>query len=197
MTELDGSLSIDTIKFADYFKNNPADFDAIMKNRVSSGNPLVQATGTGSLYKAGTYDLSLTSSGAPATFTGANLDGVAMVLESGVFKGDSSNTLGINIVPSTGATDTKIYIGQSLIASLRAFSKTVLTPGNAIDSKITTYNDEITDYEDELAKLETAMETTRARYVEQFAAMESAVSSFKKTGEYLDNFMDSWKAGLD
>ena len=68
--------------------------------------------------------------------------------------------------------------------------------GNAIDSKISTYTDEITDYEDELAKLETAMETTRARYVEQFAAMESAVSSFRKTGEYLDNFMESWKAGL-
>ena len=196
MTELDGSLSIDTIKFADYFKSNPADFDAVFKNRVSSGNPLVQATGTGSLYQAGTYDLSLTTSGSPPTFTGANLDGAAMVLESGVFKGNSSNTLGINIVPSTGATDTKIYVGQSLIASLRAFSKTVLTPGNAIDSKISNYNDEITDYEDELAKLETAMETTRARYVEQFAAMESAVSSFRKTGEYLDNFMESWKAGL-
>jgi flagellar hook-associated protein 2 len=196
MTELDGSLSIDTIKFAEYFKSNPADFDAVMKNRVSSGNPLVQATGTGSLYKPGTYDLSLTSSGIPASFTGANLDGVAMILESGIFKGDSSNTLGINIVPSTGATDTKIYVGQSLISSLRAFSKTVLTPGNAIDSKISTYTNEITDYEDELAKLETAMETTRARYVEQFAAMESAVSSFRKTGEYLDNFMESWKAGL-
>ena len=40
------------------------------------------------------------------------------------------------------------------------------------------------------------METTRARYVEQFAAMETAVSSFKKTGEYLTNFMDGWRAGL-
>ena len=62
MTELDGSLSIDTLKFNDYFKANPADFDAIMQNRVSSGNSLVQASGTGTLYQAGTYDLELTSS---------------------------------------------------------------------------------------------------------------------------------------
>ena len=197
MTELDGSLSIDTIKFAAYFKEHPADFAALTQNRVTSGNGLIKATGTGSLYKAGTYDLSLTSADNRATFSGATLDGVAMVLENGIFKGDSTNTLGINIVPSIGAPDTKIYIGASLIQSLRDFSKTVLTPGNAIDSKISTYNTEITDYEQELLKLETAMETTRARYTQQFAAMESAVSSFKKTGEYLTNFMESWRAGLD
>jgi flagellar capping protein FliD len=131
------------------------------------------------------------------TFSGATLDGVAMVLENGIFKGDSTNTLGINIEPSSGAPDTKIYIGSSLLQSLRDFSKTVLTPGNAIDSKISTYNEEITDYEEELLKLEAAMETTRARYTQQFAAMETAVSSFKKTGEYLTNFMESWRAGLD
>lgn len=197
MTELDGSLSIDTIKFAAYFKEHPADFAALTQNRVTSGSGLINATGTGSLYKAGTYDLSLTSADNRATFSGVTLDGVTMVLENGIFKGDSANTLGINIVPSTGAPDTKIYIGASLIQSLRDFSKTVLTPGNAIDSKISTYSTEITDYEQELLKLETAMETTRARYTQQFAAMESAVSSFKKTGEYLTNFMESWRAGLN
>jgi len=72
-----------------------------------------------------------------------------------------------------------------------------LLPGNAIDNKISTYSSEIKTYEEELLKLETAMEATRARYTQQFAAMESAVSSFKKTGEYLTNFMDSWRAGLD
>lgn len=196
MTELDGSLSIDTVKFADYFKSNPSDFAALTQNRVTSGNALVQATGTGSLYKAGTYDLAFTSADNRQTFTAATLDGAAMVLESGVFKGDSANTLGINITPFSGAPDTKIFIGNSLITSLRDFAKGVLTPGNAIDNKISTYNTEISDYEEELLKLETAMETTRARYVEQFSAMESAVSSFKKTGEYLTNFMESWRAGL-
>ena len=196
MTELDGSLSIDTIKFSEYFKSNPSDFAALTQNRVTSGSDLVQATGTGSLYKEGTYDLSLTSADSRQTFSAATLDGVSMVLEGGVFKGDSSNTLGINITPFSGAPDTRVFIGNSLINSLRDFSKSVLTPGNAIDSKISNYNEEITTYEEELLKLETAMETTRARYVEQFAAMESAVSSFKKTGEYLTNMMESWRAGL-
>ena len=195
MTELDGSLSIDTIKFSDYFASNPTDFAALTQNRVTSGNGLVKATGTGSLYKAGTYDLTLTSADNRLTFNGATLDGVPMVLEGGVFKGDSANTLGINVEPTTGAPDTKIYIGTSLLQSLRDFSKTVLTPGNAIDGKISSYTDEITNYEEELQKLETVMETTRTRYTTQFAQMETAVASFKKTGEYLTNFMDSWQIG--
>ena len=196
MTELDGSLSIDTIKFTEYFQSNPTDFSALTQSRVTTGSNLVKASATGSLYKAGTYDLTFESDDDRATFTGATLDGVAMVFEGNVFKGDSANTLGIDIEPSIGAPDTKLFIGNSLIDMLRQFSKSVLTPGNAIDSKISTYSDEITTYEDELLKLETAMETARARYTQQFTAMESAVSSFRKTGEYLENFMESWRAGL-
>ena len=41
------------------------------------------------------------------------------------------------------------------------------------------------------------MDGERKRYTEQFASMESSVTSFKKTGELLDNFMESWKAGLN
>ena len=196
MTELDGSLSIDTIKFTEYFQSNPTDFSALTQNRVTTGSNLVKASAKGSLYKAGTYDLTFESDDDRATFTGATLDDVAMVFEGNVFKGDSANTLGIDIEPSIGAPDTKLFIGNSLIDMLRQFSKSVLTPGNAIDSKISTYSDEITTYEDELLKLETAMETARARYTQQFTAMESAVSSFRKTGEYLENFMESWRAGL-
>jgi len=196
MTELDGSLSIDTIKFTEYFQSNPTDFSALTQSRVTTGSNLVKASATGSLYKAGTYDLTFESDDDRATFTGATLDGVAMVFEGNVFKGDSANTLGIDIEPSIGAPDTRLFIGNSLIEMLRQFSKSVLTPGNAIDSKISTYSDEITTYEDELLKLETAMETARARYTQQFTAMESAVSSFRKTGEYLENFMESWRAGL-
>ena len=101
----------------------------------------MQASGTGSLYQAGTYDLELTSSDSRQTFTGASLDNTPMVLEDGVFKGDSTNTLGVNITAFSGAPDTKIYIGKSLIDSLRTFTKSVLTPGNAIDGKISNYND--------------------------------------------------------
>ena len=47
-----------------------------------------------------------------------------------------------------------------------------------------------------LDELSQRMDTERARYVERFSAMEASVSSFKKTGDMLDTFMETWKAGL-
>ena len=65
-----------------------------------------------------------------------------------------------------------------------------------IDTKIATYNDDIDDYNDRLDELSARMDTERARYVEQFTAMEASVTNFKKTGDMLDTFMETWKAGL-
>ena len=57
-------------------------------------------------------------------------------------------------------------------------------------------NDDIDDYSDRLDELSARMDTERARYVERFTAMEASVTSFKKTGDMLDSFMETWKAGL-
>jgi len=39
------------------------------------------------------------------------------------------------------------------------------------------------------------MANQRTLYVEKFTAMETAVASFKKTGEFLDNLIKSWNSG--
>ena len=65
-----------------------------------------------------------------------------------------------------------------------------------LNTKIQRYNDDLTNYDEELADLDTRIESIRARYVTRFAAMETAVASFKKTGESLDHMMDSWQASL-
>ena len=90
--------------------------------------------------------------------------------------------------------DTTVRIGKSLLDILKEFSYSVLVSNNEIDTKISTYNSDISDYEDSLDKLTDRMKNERERYVEQFTAMESSVASLKKTGEMLDNFMESWKA---
>ena len=36
------------------------------------------------------------------------------------------------------------------------------------------------------------MDVIRERYLEQFSAMETAVTSLKGTGEYLENMVKSW-----
>ena len=80
--------------------------------------------------------------------------------------------------------------------TLQEFTDNILVPNNDIDVKIQNYNDDIAEYNERIEDLEQRMTNQRERYLEQFTAMESSVASFKKTGDLLTNFMDSWRASL-
>ena len=89
--------------------------------------------------------------------------------------------------------DTTVRIGKSLLDILKDFSNDLLVSNNQIiDIKSVLQKDDgITDYNDKLKDLSERMDGERKRYAERFASMESSVTSFKKTGELLDNFMES------
>ena len=42
-----------------------------------------------------------------------------------------------------------------------------------------------------MSELNTKFESTRERYIQQFTAMEQAVTSLKSTGEYLTNLFEA------
>ena len=92
--------------------------------------------------------------------------------------------------------DAKIFIGKSLMQTIQEFTENILKPNNDIDVKIQGYNEDITEFNDDITDLTERMANQRERYMEQFTAMESSVASFKKTGDLLTNFMDSWRASL-
>ena len=53
---------------------------------------------------------------------------------------------------------------------------------------------QLSDAEIELADVEARTEGIRDRYMSQFSAMESAVTSLKGTGDYLTNMIESWNS---
>ena len=57
-----------------------------------------------------------------------------------------------------------------------------------------TLGDQLTDFEIELEDVEAKTSGIRDRYMSQFSAMESAVTSLKGTGDYLTNMIESWNA---
>jgi flagellar hook-associated protein 2 len=118
-----------------------------------------------------------------------------MSLESGVFKITSGDAIGVQIRAS-GNQSASIYIGKSLAQSVTDFADGILGTNGDIDEKVSRYNLDIDKFNEQLSTLETRMKNERQRYVEQFTAMETAVSSFKETSSILDNLMESWKAGL-
>jgi len=201
MTELDGSVSINETKFNEFFDANPDAFSAITNTRAISDSNLVQAELSGSLWKTGTYEFDKTG---PTTAKLYKLDennarvdaGDDMVFEGGKFKITSGDARGLALTMLGDGEDANIFIGKSLMQTIQEFTENILIPNNEIDIKIKNYNDDIVEFNEKMTDLSERMDNQRALYTEQFTAMESSVASFKKTGDLLTNFMDSWRASL-
>lgn len=128
---------------------------------------------------------------------GARIDaGQAMSFEGGKYKIAAGDARGLALTMLGNGEDAKIFIGKSLMQTIQEFTENILKPNNDIDIKIQGYNDDITEYNENITDLTERMANQRERYMEQFTAMESSVASFKKTGDLLTNFMDSWRASL-
>ena len=65
-----------------------------------------------------------------------------------------------------------------------------------IDKKINSLDEDVVEYEQQLADISSKMETIRARYVAQYAAMDTLVAQLKSTETTITNMMESWKASL-
>ena len=119
-----------------------------------------------------------------------------MVFEGGKFKITTGDARGLALTMLGEGEDSRIFIGKSLMQTIQEFTENILVPNNDIDIKIKTYNDDIVEFNEKMKDLTERMDNQRALYTEQFTAMESSVASFKKTGDLLTNFMDSWRASL-
>jgi len=80
------------------------------------------------------------------------------------------------------------------LATLSDYIDDVLLLNGDIDKKIVRLEDDVDSLIEDQEALDLQIESQRALYVQKFTAMQTAVSSFKKTGEFLDNLIDSWNA---
>ena len=92
------------------------------------------------------------------------------------------------------SANTNVYMGRSLLQNLSKYVDDVLALNGDIDQKIYNLEDDVDDLVKEQEVLDLQIANQRALYVEKFTAMETAVASFKKTGEFLDNLIKSWNS---
>ena len=152
---------------------------------ISSITPSANTTG----------NITIGFTGAGITTTGvtgsATLDGVPMSADvsNKTFTSTSGNAMGLNVKYSGLGADTSVYYGQSLLDKFTSYISTALesTKEGSVANRITTLNKEISSENILLTDLNTKFESTRTRYLQQFTAMEQAVTSLKSTGEYLTN----------
>ena len=183
--------------------------DAIGENNVTvsldEGRYVVSSTSTGSDSSISITDLAgdinnwvgftgaTTSAGTTAGITiddvAATAFGTAYIMNSGPAKG-----LVFNVENQPQTSD--ITLTRGLGSMVSSYITSISSSQGILSTKITNLNEINAERQAEIVDLDERMESLRQRYTTQYAAMESMVSSLKKTGDYLTSFMESWRAGL-
>ena len=199
-TKRDGTLSINETTFKEALENDTTSFDAIFNSSVTSDNTnLVLNRNSFSSPKAGTYAYVFDSSKASSPVDlRSSLGGVTMtggtdlVTGQTYYSATSGDAMGVNIIPQATVTSATVYVGESMIDTMDKYLEQILASSGDLERRKTTLNQDLTDIEIDLLDIEDKVDTIRTRYLEQYSAMESAVTSLKGTGEYLENMIKSW-----
>ena len=156
---------------------------------ITSITPSANTTGNVTM---GFTGVGITTAGVTGS---ATLDSVAMSADvaNNIFSMGSGLAAGLKVKYSGLGATGSVYYGQSLLDKLTSYISTALTSTKAgsVASRIITLNKEITLESSLLTDLNTKFESTRSRYLQQFTAMEQAVTSLKSTGEYLTNLFEA------
>ena len=194
VTKLDGTLSIDEQRFREYFEANPEHFAAVTTSMVRTGDAGVTGSAPTDLFTAGVYDFSLGGSGPELT----DSNGVTVNMSAGTnrygYAEDTIGATGLLLDTNKATVDTRVYMGRSIMQNLSKYIDDVLMLNGDIDTKIYKLEDDLDTLVDEQESLDAQIANQRTLYVEKFTAMETAVASFRKTGEFLDNLIASWNS---
>jgi len=194
VTELDGTLSIDKTRFIEYYAANPEHFAAVTTTMIRTNDAGITGSAPTDLFTPGTYDFTLSDGTATLTDSDLNSDTMSLGTNKYGYAGTDIGATGLLLETTKTSANTKIYMGRSILASLSNYVDDVLMMNGDIDKKIVTLENNVDSLIEDQEALDLQIASQRALYLEKFTAMQTAVSSFKKTGEFLDNLIASWNS---
>ncbi len=193
-TMRDGSISLSEDDFNKAFEKEPILFDVIVNSMATSDNALVSVSQSSSVLipKAGSYNF-VSSDDGTATLGGVSLSGSTLADGTKQYISTTGDTRGLKLTISGDISSATVYYGQSLADRLVSFIEDMISATGDLEKSKTRASSLISEYNENKANLDAKVESIRERYMQQFSAMEAAVSGFNKTGEFLTGFIDSMK----
>ena len=193
-TMRDGSISLAEADFNKAFEREPILFDIVVNSMATSDNALVSASQSSSVLipKAGSYDF-VTNDDGSATLGGVSLIGSTLADGTKEYMSTSGDTKGLKLSVSGNVSSATVFYGQSLSDKLISYIEDIVSATGDLEKSKSRASTLISEYNENKAKMDAKVESIRERYMQQFSAMESAVSGFNKTGEFLTGFIDSMK----
>jgi flagellar hook-associated protein 2 len=205
-TNRDGSISLTESKFRDAMEVEGTSsiaggsrlFNAVFNSSVSSDSGLLKVEKSNYANPtAGVYAF-IQSTGSPPTATIAGSGTGVSTYNSATapyYTSTQDDTSGLKITPSSvAAISANLFVGTSLLDQISTYIDTITSSSGDLSKRETTLGTQLTDFEIELEDVEGKTSGIRDRYMSQFSAMESAVTSLKGTGDYLTSMIDSWNS---
>lgn len=194
-TMRDGSISLDEDDFNAAFENEPLLFDIAVNSLATSDNALVKVSHISSVLipTAGSYNFVQGENGEDSTLNGVVLSEATLADGTKQYTSISGDTKGLKLTVNGSVSSATVFYGQSLADKLSDYIENVISATGDLEKSKTRATTSISDFNQDQADLEERIESIRERYIIQFSAMESAVSGFNKTGEFLTGFIDSMK----
>ena len=191
-TKRDGTLLIDERSFKDAVEKDPSSYDAIFNSSITSSNSNLLLSKTSfSTPKPGTYSYRH-SSGDSYLDNIKLLKGTDSITGLDYYSAVDGDPAGITIIPQSSVSSAFVYVGESMLDKMDSYIENILSSSGDIERRKTSLNQDLTDIDDGLLDINRKVDVIRERYLEQFSAMESAVTSLKGTSEYLENMVKSW-----
>jgi len=149
---------------------------------------------TTDLFTPGKYNFSLSSGTATLTDSDLTSDTMSIGTDRYGYADSNIGATGLILETTKSTANTDVYMGRSILSSLSNYIDDILMMNGDIDKKIVTLETNIDSLVEDQEALDLHIENQRRLYVEKFTAMQTAVSSFNKTGEFLDNLIASWNS---
>ncbi len=193
-TSSDGTLSVNETIFNSQLDSDSTVFDSIFNSLFSSDSSYLKVEES-----IGTSDPTPGSYSYSSDGSTASLEGIAMTAKTEtdgtsyfISSGTATNSAGIKITPSQTVNSANIFYGRSMVHQLESYLKTSLATSGVLTKSQSNADTKLNDLNDDLLSIDDKVITLTERYKSQFGAMESAVTSLKSTGEYLDNLISAW-----
>lgn len=193
-TNRDGTLRLDVTRFERAFASDPASFDMLFNDRLSSNvEGLTVGGALGPAARPGVYNFVRDAGTGVATLDDTQMLGLSVSPGSRRFVLFQGNLSGIQLDVPDGVDEAEVRYGRSFLSSLESLLDTALSSGaNSLSERETQLTERLTDTTTQIEELEARQVTLEQRYLSRFTAMETAIAGLRSTGAYLTNLVAQW-----
>ncbi|MCZ8335347.1 MAG: flagellar filament capping protein FliD [Rhodobacteraceae bacterium] len=194
VTNRDGSLRLDSLRFERAFNQDPTSFDMVFSDRLSASDSRVTVGGApGAAAQGGSFAFRRDVATGVATLDGTPVFRVPQPTGQDQYFAFGGRLAGMNVTVPADLTETQVRFGKSFLSALENMLDGALSTGaNSLGERETQLTSRVTEATERLEALDVRAELLEKRYLSRFTAMETAIAGLRSTGTYLDNLVAQW-----